>query len=143
MNIRQVTIAGIFSVLLAAPLASQAATETQQSGASGQSHAQMSAKESRGSIKAVQKKLKEDGYYKGKIDGRWGMQSAGALKAYQKDKDLQATGTLDEKTADKLGLDKSEFSAFEEAVQQGGAKHSGARGMQQSGSQSGSASTKP
>lgn len=161
MKFRHVALGGMLSMVLAVPTFSQAADNTQQSGSdqsttqsdssssqtnnqasensSGNQVAQVS-KEGRDSIKKVQDKLKHRGYYDGKVDGVWGPQSTAALKKYQQDKDIQASGTMDEKTADKLGLNKSEFSAFEEAVGQSGAQGANPQSQNSNQGSSGNAS---
>jgi N-acetylmuramoyl-L-alanine amidase len=163
----------MLSVALAVPTFSQADDNAQQKGSdqnsaqsdnsssqtsnsnqasessSGKNQVAQVSKEGRDSIKKVQDKLKHRGYYDGKVDGVWGPKSTAALKKYQQDKDIQASGTMDEKTADKLGLNKSEFSAFEEAVgQQSGAQGSnpqsqgsGSQGSGQNSNQSGSSNS--
>jgi len=126
MKFGQVATGGLLSVLLAVPIYVQAANQSNQS--------QVSSDQDQAAVMTVQKKLKDDGDYNGKIDGMWGRQSVDALKKYQKDKDLQASGTMDQKTADKLDLSKPEFSAFEEALEQGHAQHTASPSSNQSGS---------
>ena len=88
--------------------------------------AQVNGAEAQSVIKTVQRELTRRGYYRGRVDGLWGPRSTAALKKYQQAKDLQATGVMDQQTADKLGLKPSEFSAFEGAAGQ----QSGAQGSQ-------------
>ena len=141
MKLRQLAISSLLSVLLAAPAFSQAdensmsRSNAQSSDQSQASNNQQSASESENSnnqqhgnqeqatgnqveapVKVVQTKLKNEGYYKGDIDGIWGPNSSRALKMYQKDKDLRVTGHMDKDTADKLGLSQADMSAFEQAV---------------------------
>lgn len=56
--------------------------------------------------KSVQTTLKKAGFYKGEIDGAFGPNSKKALKAWQKEKDITASGKLDTPTLTALGLDK-------------------------------------
>ena len=162
MKFRHVALGGMLSMVLAVPTFSQAADNAQRSGSdqsttqsdnsssqtsnqasensSGKNQVAQVSKEGRDSIKKVQDKLKHRGYYDGKVDGVWGPQSTAALKKYQQDKDIQASGTMDEKTADKLGLNKSEFSAFEEAVGQSGAQGSNPQSQNSSQGSGGNAS---
>jgi membrane-bound lytic murein transglycosylase B len=60
---------------------------------------------SRGELRQVQQKLNEMGYDAGKVDGIWGPNTQAAVRSFQHAKGLQATGTLDEQTADALGVD--------------------------------------
>ena len=53
-------------------------------------------------IKAAQKALKEDGLYKGKIDGKFGPQTKAAVAEFQKQNDLKPTAKLDKETMSKL-----------------------------------------
>ena len=52
----------------------------------------------------IQKQLMELGYAPGKLDGRWGRQTENALKEFQRDKHLPATGEIDSETRFNLGL---------------------------------------
>ena len=56
--------------------------------------------------KNIQTTLKKAGFYKGAIDGAFGPNSKKALKAWQKAKDITASGKLDAPTLTALGLDK-------------------------------------
>ena len=56
------------------------------------------------SVKEVQQKLDELGYQPGPIDGYWGKQTLGAVKAYQRDQGISETGKLDMGTLDRLGI---------------------------------------
>ena len=52
----------------------------------------------------VQRRLKDLGHDPGPIDGRLGLQTKGALKAFQTDYGLAATGEIDAETRAALGL---------------------------------------
>ncbi len=54
--------------------------------------------------KAIQQKLKNLGYYKGKIDGIIGTQSLKAIKKFQKDYGLKVDGIVGKNTAKALGI---------------------------------------
>jgi Putative peptidoglycan binding domain len=54
----------------------------------------------------VQRRLKELGHDPGPIDGRLGVQTKAALKAFQTDYGLAATGEIDAETRAALGLGK-------------------------------------
>src|SRR5579883_97883 len=73
---------------------------TQPSSAPSQARMTMNADE----VKQAQQKRKDDGDYKGAIDGKAGPQTMAALKEFQQKNGLSQTGKLDEQTADKLGL---------------------------------------
>ena len=53
-------------------------------------------------VKALQKRLKELGYYKGSIDGDFGENTEKAVRAFQKANGLTADGKAGEKTLEKL-----------------------------------------
>lgn len=55
-------------------------------------------------VKQAQQKLKDDGDYKGAVDGKAGPQTMAAIKEFQQKNGLSQTGKLDQQTADKLGL---------------------------------------
>jgi hypothetical protein len=65
---------------------------------------------SRGEIREVQQALDKDGFKAGPTDGRWGAKTASAVKQFQRSKQLQATGRLNQQTVADLGLDASQFS---------------------------------
>jgi peptidoglycan hydrolase-like protein with peptidoglycan-binding domain len=56
----------------------------------------------------VQRRLKELGHDPGPIDGRLGAQTKAALKAFQSDYGLLATGKIDAETRAALGLGRKE-----------------------------------
>lgn len=55
-------------------------------------------------VMEAQRKLQKKGYYQGPLDGIPGSETASALRQFQQDKDLPATGQLDYRTSKKLGL---------------------------------------
>jgi hypothetical protein len=55
-------------------------------------------------VSRAQVALKEQGYYEGAADGVMSPRTAGALRAYQREHNLQETGDLDPQTAKKLGI---------------------------------------
>lgn len=73
---------------------------TDQSTAKHVSHSRMNADE----VKQAQQKLADDGDYKGKVDGKFGSQTAQAVKQYQQKNGLKQTGRLDHDTRGKLGV---------------------------------------
>jgi hypothetical protein len=64
---------------------------------------------SRSEVREVQQALDKDGFKAGPTDGRWGKETASAVKQFQQSKQLNATGKLDEQTVADLGLDASKF----------------------------------
>jgi peptidoglycan hydrolase-like protein with peptidoglycan-binding domain len=55
-------------------------------------------------VKKAQQSLQSKGYYKGQIDGLMGPATRSAIRQYQKAEHLHVTGTLDNQTASKLGV---------------------------------------
>ena len=67
-------------------------------------------------IRAVQKKLKNWGYYSGAVDGIYGEKTTAAVKYFQRKNGLTADGIVGARTAEKLGM--SLGSASKEDVSQ-------------------------
>ncbi|HEX5483443.1 MAG TPA: peptidoglycan-binding domain-containing protein [Terriglobia bacterium] len=78
----------------------------------------------RQNIEKAQKELSDKGYYKGKIDGVMGPQTHSAIRQYQKAQGVAATGRLDAKTAESLGVwpgtGKGNFKQASSSVKRGG-----------------------
>jgi len=55
-------------------------------------------------VRRAQGALKEQGYYEGEADGVMSPRTSTALRAYQREHNLQETGDLDPQTAKKLGI---------------------------------------
>lgn len=66
--------------------------------------AQERQKYSQETVREVQQALKEKGHDPGPIDGVMGPNTRQALRAFQKEENLKGTGTLDQDTAQKLGV---------------------------------------
>jgi len=125
MKLKRITIGCVCSVLIAVPgivLAVGGSQTGSQMGGAGKGVTKMERTTSRihsqAAIRAVQEKLNAEGYNVGKADGIWGPRSAAALRKYQQDKGLKATGRLDQETAKGLELEEGEFAAFENALGQ-------------------------
>ena len=57
-----------------------------------------------GAVADIQGKLIQRGYHPGGVDGVWGRKTIGALRRYQLDHGLPATGRLNPPTARSLGI---------------------------------------
>lgn len=55
-------------------------------------------------VRRAQGALREQGYYEGEADGVMNARTSGALRAYQREHNLQETGDLDPPTAKRLGI---------------------------------------
>jgi peptidoglycan hydrolase-like protein with peptidoglycan-binding domain len=52
----------------------------------------------------MQHALQDEGHYRGKVDGVFGLRTRASIRAYQKAENLPVTGQLDPNTAGKLGI---------------------------------------
>jgi sporulation protein YlmC with PRC-barrel domain len=66
-------------------------------------------------IRKIQQQLNKEGFHAGSVDGQWNSQTESAIRNFQESKGLQASGQLDERTLDALGLDADEFGAREQS----------------------------
>ena len=78
---------------------------------------------SRSDIRQIQQALNKDGFNVGRIDGRWGPETRGALKKFQHSKNVNASGELDHQTVADLGLDPSQFSQTSGPTSSQSARH--------------------
>ena len=58
----------------------------------------------------IQQALQEKGFEPGSVDGMMSSQTKQAISEFQRDSNLPATGTVDEKTAERLGVELSSSS---------------------------------
>lgn len=61
-------------------------------------------------VKAAQQALKDKGHDPGEVDGKMGPKTQAALRDFQKAQGMQATGRLDAKTAQALGMEGARTS---------------------------------
>ena len=66
----------------------------------------------RAAVTEVQRQLIAYGYYRGRIDGRYGRRTAVAVSAFQTASGLPSTGRLDMSTIDLLGLSSENFASL-------------------------------
>jgi N-acetylmuramoyl-L-alanine amidase len=71
----------------------------------------VNAKSSSQDIKLIQKKLKNWGYYKGKVDGIYGSGTKNAVILFQKRNKLKVDGIVGDKTLAAMGISKSMLSS--------------------------------
>jgi peptidoglycan hydrolase-like protein with peptidoglycan-binding domain len=99
-------LAGACVLTLAFPVwaADQAKSDTMKQ--------EKSEKSSQGSdeIRKLQEALKTKGEDPGTIDGHMGRKTHAAVRAFQKSNGLKVTGSVDQETADKLGIQLSKTS---------------------------------
>jgi peptidoglycan hydrolase-like protein with peptidoglycan-binding domain len=55
-------------------------------------------------LRKVQQSLNDQGYDAGTVDGKWGPRTAAALKKFQGDHGLEASGQIDAQTIAALGI---------------------------------------
>lgn len=61
-------------------------------------------------VRGVQHRLRELGFYRGAVDGKWGPATQEALEGFQRSRGLDASGGLNPTTASALGLDPNNLS---------------------------------
>jgi hypothetical protein len=66
-------------------------------------NAQSSSMQKVSDVRSAQQALKDSGYSVGAVDGKMGPKTAAALRKFQKDHDIKATGRLDSRTLAALG----------------------------------------
>jgi len=57
-------------------------------------------------VRSAQRQLKHDGYYQGDVDGVMGPSMRHAIRQYQQEQKLSATGRLDRETMRSLGINQ-------------------------------------
>ena len=62
-------------------------------------------------VRAIQGRLRQLGFYPGKIDGLWGPAMQSSIERFQQGRGLQATGQLNPATMTALGLDPNNLAA--------------------------------
>lgn len=72
-------------------------------------------------VKAAQQALKDKGHDPGTVDGKMGPKTQAALRDFQKAQGMQATGRLDMKTMQSLGVDGGKTSSAGESTTSGSA----------------------
>jgi peptidoglycan hydrolase-like protein with peptidoglycan-binding domain len=55
-------------------------------------------------LRKVQQTLNDQGYDAGKVDGKWGPRTSAALRKFQGDHGIEATGQINEQTITALGI---------------------------------------
>jgi peptidoglycan hydrolase-like protein with peptidoglycan-binding domain len=55
-------------------------------------------------VTKMQQTLQDQGHYRGKVDGVFGLRTRAGIRAYQKAENLPVTGQLDAQTAGRLGI---------------------------------------
>lgn len=93
-------------------------------------------------VRKVQQKLNEEGFQAGPVDGIWGPKTQSAVKNFQQQKGIDASGQLDEKTLAELDVEAQPMTgAAGEGAQEGAGAATGAveppaqEGAQQPGEQ--------
>lgn len=91
----------------------------------------------------VQKKLASEGYDPGAADGVWGPQTEAAVRNFQRDQNLDATGQLDQDTMEILLVPVDSNSSSEEAAGQGAQQGADTGAAEQSQGGSGATEESP
>jgi peptidoglycan hydrolase-like protein with peptidoglycan-binding domain len=72
-------------------------------------------------VKAAQQALKDKGHDPGDVDGKMGPKTQAALRDFQKAQGLQASGRLDAKTVQALGIEAGKTSSADKSTTGGSA----------------------
>jgi len=110
MNTKRTLIAGAAAVLLAAPAFAQqddSMSQPGQSASQSQSQGAQSAQAMQRDpqmVRQIQQKLQDQGFDVGQVDGIWGPRTSSALKAFQRQQGMDATGKLSQSTISALGV---------------------------------------
>jgi len=119
MKIEQAAFGCALSILMSMPALAPAAANPQMG---GQNHLLMNMQsrpknmQSFWIVRTIQNKLKSEGYDVGNADGIWGIKTTEALKKYQMNHGIKASGKVNQKTAYLLGLDNNELTTLEEEI---------------------------
>lgn len=92
------TLAALGLTAAAAGQRSSYTPTTQRQGA-------MATQPSSGQVRGIQQNLADRGYDAGRVDGLWGPRTQQALRDFQRDQNLQASGTADPQTMAALGVE--------------------------------------
>lgn len=76
-------------------------------------------------VKEIQQRLKDWGYYKGKVDGKYGKDTENAVIAFQKKHGISIDGIVGNQTAEKLGVSISGAGGGSNSGGGGGASSNG------------------
>ncbi|MEW5726838.1 MAG: peptidoglycan-binding protein [Pseudomonadota bacterium] len=60
-------------------------------------------------VRNIQQSLQDRGYQVGQVDGMWGRQTAQALRNFQQDQDMRASGRIDRQTLAALGIGQQQM----------------------------------
>jgi len=119
MKIEQAAFGCALSILMSMPALAPAAANPQMG---GQNHLLVNMQsrpknmQSFWIVRTIQNKLKSEGYDVGNADGIWGIKTTEALKKYQMNYGIKASGKVNQKTAYLLGLDNNELTTLEEEI---------------------------
>lgn len=80
-------------------------------------------------IKQVQQALNEKGFQAGPVDGKWGSKTESAVKNFQQDQGMQASGSLDQQTLAALGVSEGAAAGGQEMQKEKEEEMSGAGGQ--------------
>lgn len=65
---------------------------------------QQSSQMNQNTVRQIQEQLQQQGYDVGQVDGLWGPQSQQALASFQRDQNIQASGSINQETLAALGV---------------------------------------
>jgi peptidoglycan hydrolase-like protein with peptidoglycan-binding domain len=94
-------------------------------------------------VKAAQQALKDKGHDPGSIDGKMGPKTQAALRDFQKAEGMEATGRLDMKTMQSLGMEGGKTSSAGGSTTSGSASPATSTDAPKDASGAGSPATAP
>ena len=92
----------------------QSATSNQRTSSQRSNYSQIEPM-SHDTVMAVQRRLQQDGFYHGTVDGQWGPSTQTSLSDFQRRNNLTANGELDQHTLDALNLNSTSNSTSNNA----------------------------
>ncbi len=105
MNIQRFALSLTAAVCMAGlPALASTSNSGSQSNSMSTHHMHSRSAFSSSTVRSVQRQLKADGFYHGKIDGISGPKTRAAVRAYQRDNKLATTGRIDSATLRRLGV---------------------------------------
>jgi peptidoglycan hydrolase-like protein with peptidoglycan-binding domain len=93
-------LSGIVLVLLATGISGPRPTLTREANLDKE----VPVVENRTDVRKLQEALRDNGHYRGEVDGIIGLRTRASIRAYQTTENLPVTGQLDTKTAGQLGV---------------------------------------
>ena len=99
-----------------------ASGQTQEQSAQSEGEQRLPMAASSQLVRSVQQSLERKGVEPGPVDGIWGPRTHEALREFQDQQGIQATGQLDARTLDALGVPEAQMASTEDSASAGGSR---------------------